>query len=104
MVTLDLPGMSAIDIFEVPFVDNEGQPCEGCQNVDNFVSCTVYGVLEGEEVTLDRCVECAPMDAIRMDPNHPVKVEIGLTGESDLEAYDDRMHGPDCTCVHPDGE
>lgn len=84
-------------------VDNQGEPCEVCQIEGRYVDATVYGVVLGNDVdlvrdiTLDCCVWCVPEAISQMDSVEAVTVELG-----DSVADDDRMHGPDCICVHRD--
>lgn len=88
----------AITLRPVPEVDNQGEPCEVCQLVDNTVTCNVYGVVVGPHASLyqmvECCDDCCPDVVLTMDPTADVTVESLIA--------DDRMHGPDCTCVHPD--
>lgn len=81
-------------------VDNQGEPCEVCQDVDAVVEANVYGVVVGEHASLYECVDCCsgcvPAVTLTMDPTADVTVEFVET------EVDDRMHGQDCTCAHPD--
>lgn len=106
----------------VASVDDQGESCDTCQLVGHVVTATVYGIaLEFDEhATYACCADCVPVLVTEsMDAERPVVVETlaadddeesTLTNcpwcmEADCEceaADDDRMHGPDCVCVHPD--
>lgn len=108
----------------VASVDDQGEPCDACQLVGHVVTATVYGVaLEfGEHVTYACCADCvSALVTETMNPERPVVVEtLAADTEDDEEStltncpwcmeadcecdvtVDDRMHGPDCVCVHPD--
>jgi hypothetical protein len=92
----------ALTLRPVPSVDNQGEPCEVCQLEGNTVSCNVYGVVVGPYASLyqmvECCDDCCPDVITTMDPTADVTVEYVA------DAVDDRMHGPDCVCVHPDAQ
>lgn len=100
-------------------VDNQGEPCEVCQEEPRYVDATVYGVVLGVNASLcqalDCCVYCIPAVIATMDPTVDVLVELGDSlpkwtppvVHPSLTDYlhgdvDDRMHSQDCRCVHPD--
>lgn len=63
-------------------VDNQGEPCEVCQQEPHYVDATVYGVanegrMTGLCVSLDCCVYCIPKVIREMDPTEAVTVELG---------------------------
>lgn len=91
----------AVTTTMVDRVDNQGEPCEVCQIEGRFIDATIYGVeLMGEAnmyVCREACVWCVPTVIKNMDATADVTVELGDS------LSDDRMHGQDCTCVHPDG-
>lgn len=82
-------------------VDNQGEPCDSCAIEGRYIDANVYGVPSGSSgrVVLDCCAWCVPSTINIMNPDHAVTVELG----DSMTDYDDRMHGPDCECVHPDG-
>jgi hypothetical protein len=77
-------------------VDNQGEPCEVCQVEGRYVDATVYGENNGVATTIDCCVVCVPEVIRDLDSSVDVTVELGDSLD------DDRMHGQDCTCAHPD--
>lgn len=93
----------AVTTTMVDRVDNQGEPCDRCAIEGRFIDATVYGVMGMDDVmaglcvSLDCCVWCVPAVIALMDATENVKVELGDS------LSDDRMHGQDCTCVHPDG-
>jgi hypothetical protein len=84
-------------------VDNQGEPCEVCQEEPHYIDATVYGVTNDgileldHRTTIDCCIYCIPAVIRTLDPTTDVTVELGDS------ANNDRMHGQDCDCVHPDG-
>jgi hypothetical protein len=96
-----VPAGYSISYRIVDSVDNQGEPCAVCQDVDATVEATVYGVVMSEGANLWMAVDCCSACAVTnvaatMDPTADVVVEYVVDQD------DDRMHGPDCVCVHPD--
>lgn len=57
------------DIRYVPVsADNEGEPCQRCQEIDAVITCTVHGVCDGEVVAPDCCAACFRTVVEEMDP------------------------------------
>lgn len=87
----------------VPWVDNDGEPCEFCQVIGNVIEATVTGhslELDVDGLSNDCCADCVNRLVVeRYDISYPVRIEWSLT---QLGEYDDRMSGPDDDRPHPD--
>lgn len=64
----------------VDHVDNQGEPCEICAEVDAPVQCVVYGIEVGEHANLavwtETCVRCARSVAASMSATDLCTVEV----------------------------
>lgn len=77
-------------------VDNQGESCVHCQDVDAVVSRTVYMVVDGERTLFDCCEACTSRVVLNADADWGIVIEIGAG------AIDDRMRNQDDTRPHPD--
>jgi hypothetical protein len=85
-------------------VDNDGEACEYCETLGQVVEVMISGRTvenEADELSVECCGDCVKrIVAEHHSPQHPVRLEWSATQR--YAAPDDRMHGPDCECVHPD--
>lgn len=99
---------SRYDVREVwvPWVDNDGEACDFCQELDAVVEATVTGhsrELDADGLSNDCCSDCVRRLVVeRCDASHPVRIEWSET-QARLNECDDRMSGPDDDRPHPDG-
>ncbi len=89
----------SVSMRVVDSVDNQGEPCERCGEVDAVNAATVYGrsYMDIIDLTTDCCAACVPDVVMSMSVQHPVIVEMLAPVQAD-----DRMHNQDCECAHPD--